>query len=127
MNIEDERGSFNERAEIVGTAVDQWGGALEGASVELRSIRSGKMRRASVGADGQFRLGAVPAGNYQIGISSDSGSVSSRLELNPRDRAALSVLLRQEHSGTIVAVSDMGRMVADFKIGFGVAGGVPAG
>src|SRR6266550_9209618 len=127
VNIEDERGSFNERAEIVGTAVDQWGGALEGASVELRSIRSGKMRRASVGADGQFRLGAVPAGNYQIGISSDSGSVSSRLELNPRDRAVLSVLLRQEHSGTIVAVSDMGRMVADFKIGFGVAGGVPGG
>ena len=127
VNIEDERGSFNERAEIVGTAVDQWGGALEGASVELRSIRSGKMRRASVGADGQFRLGAVPAGNYQIGISSDSESVSSRLELNPRDRAVLSVLLRQEHSGTIVAVSDMGRMVADFKVGFGVAGGVPGG
>jgi len=127
VNIDHERGSFNDRAEIIGTAVDQWGGALEGAVVELRSILSGKIRRASVGADGQFRLGGVPAGDYQIGISSESGSVSSRLELDPRDRAVLSVLLRQEHSGMVVAVSDTGRMVADFKVGFGVVGGVPGG
>src|SRR6267142_2807393 len=127
VNIEHERGSFNERAEIIGTAVDQWGGALERATVELRSILSGKIRRASVGADGQFRLGGVPAGDYQIGISSESGSVSSRLELDPRDRAVLSVLLRQENSGSVVAVSDAGRMVADFKVGFGMAGGAPGG
>ena len=127
VNIEHERGSFNERAEIIGTAVDQWGGALEGASVELRSSLSGRIRRARVSADGQFRLGSVPAGAYQIGISSDSGNVSSRLELDPRDRATLSVLLRREHSGTIEAVSDTGRMVADFKVGLGMAGGVPGG
>jgi uncharacterized protein YfaS (alpha-2-macroglobulin family) len=127
VNIEHERGAFNERAEIIGTAVDQWGGALEGVSVELRSTLSGRIRKARVSADGQFRLGSVPAGDYQIGISSDSGSVSSRLELDPRDRATLSVLLRQEHSGTIVAVSDTARMVADFKVEFGMAGGVPGG
>jgi len=127
VNIEHDRGPFNRRAEISGTAVDQWGAALEGASVELRSVLSGKIRRVNVGADGQFRLAGVPAGDYQIGISTDSGSVSSRLELDPRDRAILSVLLRQEHSGTIVAVSDAGRMVADFKVGFGMAGGVPGG
>jgi uncharacterized protein YfaS (alpha-2-macroglobulin family) len=127
VNIEHERGSFNGRAEIIGTAVDQWGGALEGVSVELRSMLSGKIHRASVGADGQFRLGGVPAGDYQIGISSGSGSVSSRLELYPRDRAVLSVLLRQENSETVVAISDTGRMVADFKVGFGMAGGVPGG
>jgi uncharacterized protein YfaS (alpha-2-macroglobulin family) len=127
MNIEHERGPFNGRAEIIGTAVDQWGGALEGAAVELRSILGGKIRRASVGADGQFRLGVVPAGAYQIGISSDSGSVSSSLELDVRDRAILSVLLRQEHSGTVVAVSDSGRTVADFKVGFGIGVGVAGG
>jgi uncharacterized protein YfaS (alpha-2-macroglobulin family) len=127
VNIEHDRGPFNGRAEIIGTAVDQWGGALEGAAVELRSILSGKIRRATVGADGQFRLGSVPAGDYQIGISSESGSVSSRLEIDPRDRAMLSVLLRQEHSGAVVAVSDTGRMVADFKVGFGIAGGVAGG
>jgi len=129
VNIEHERGPFNGRAEISGTAVDQWGGALEGASVELRSILSGKIRRVNVGADGQFRLAGLPAGDYRIGISSDSGSVSGRLELHPRDRAMLSVLLRQEHSGTVVAVSDTTKMLADFKVGFagGVAGGVMGG
>jgi len=30
VNIEHDRGAFNGRAEISGTAVDQWGGALEG-------------------------------------------------------------------------------------------------
>jgi len=51
------------------------------------------------------------------------------VELDPRDRAILSVLLRQERSETVVAVSDSGRMVADFKVGFGfgMAGGVPGG
>jgi uncharacterized protein YfaS (alpha-2-macroglobulin family) len=127
VKIEHERGSFNERAEIIGTAVDQRGGALEGASIELRPILSGRIRRARVNADGQFRLGSVPAGDYQIGISSDSGSVSSRLELDPRDRATVSVLLRQEHSEMIVAVSDTARMVADFKVEFGMAGGVAGG
>jgi uncharacterized protein YfaS (alpha-2-macroglobulin family) len=127
VNIEHERGPFNGRAEISGTAVDQWGGALEGASVELRSVLSGKKRRVNVGADGQFRLAGVPAGDYQIGISTDSGSVSSKLELDPRDRAILSVLLRQENSGTVVAVSDTTKMLADFKVGFGMAGGVPGG
>jgi A-macroglobulin TED domain/Alpha-2-macroglobulin family/A-macroglobulin receptor binding domain/Carboxypeptidase regulatory-like domain len=127
VNVEHDRGPFNGRAEISGTAVDQWGGALEGAAIELRSILSGKTRRASVGVDGQFRFGGVPAGDYQIAISADSGSVSSRLELDPRDRAVLSVLLRQEHSGAVVAVSDTGRMVADFKVGFGIARGFPGG
>src|SRR5882724_8262532 len=125
VNIEHDRGPFNWRAEISGTAVDQWGAALEGASVKLRSVLSGKIRRVNVGADGQFRLAGVPAGDYQIGISTDSGSVSSRLELDPRDRAILSVLLRQEYSGTVVTVSDTTKMLADFRVGF--AGGVPGG
>ncbi|HMI50498.1 MAG TPA: MG2 domain-containing protein, partial [Candidatus Saccharimonadales bacterium] len=127
VRIEHERGPFSGRAEIVGTAVDQWGGALDGAFIELHSILSGKIRRASVGADGQFRLASVPAGEYQIRISSDSGSVSSKLGLDPRDQATLSVVLRQEHTGTVVAVSETGRAVADFKVGFGMTGGVPGG
>jgi len=129
VNIEHDRGSFNGRAEISGTAMDQWGGALQGATVEVRSLLSGKIRRATIGADGQFQLGALPPGDYQVGISTDSGSVSRKVELDPRDRAILSVLLRQENSGTVVAVGDSGRMLADFKVGFasGAAGGVAGG
>jgi len=127
MSIEHERGPFNGSAVISGTAVDQWGGALEGTAVELRSVLSGKIRRVSVAADGQFQLGGLPPGDYDFGISTDSGSVSRRVKLDPRDHAILSVLLRQVHSGTFVAVSERTRMLADFKVGFGVAGGVPGG
>jgi hypothetical protein len=129
VNIEHDRGPYNGRAEISGTAVDQWGGALEGAVVQLRSVLSAKIRRTNVDAEGQFRLGGLPAGDYEVAIFAESGSVLKRVELEPRDRAILSVLLRQEHAGTVVAVSDSGRMLADFKVGvgFGVARGVAGG
>lgn len=127
VNIEHDRGAFNGRAEIIGTAVDQWGGALEGAVVQLRSVLSAKIRRTNVDADGRFRLVDLPPADYEVAIFTGSGSVLKRVELDPRDRAILSVLLRQEHSGAVVAVSDRGRMVADFKVGFGVVGGVPGG
>jgi uncharacterized protein YfaS (alpha-2-macroglobulin family) len=125
VNIEHDRGPFNGRAEISGTAVDQWGGALEGAVVQLRSVLSGKIRRTNVGADGQFRLGGLPAGEYDVQVFAESGTVSKRVELDPRDRAVIAVLLRQEHPGMVVAVSETTRMLADVKVG-GV-GGVPGG
>jgi uncharacterized protein YfaS (alpha-2-macroglobulin family) len=129
VNIEHNRGALNGRAEISGTAIDQWGGALEGAVVQLRSVLSAKIRRTNVDAQGQFRLGGLPPADYEIAIFTDSGTVMKRVELDPRDHAILSVLLRQERSETVVAVSDSGRMVADFNVGFGagMAGGVPGG
>ena len=120
INMEHERGAFGRRAEIIGTAVDQWGGALEGATVEARFVLSGKNHRTRVDADGRFRLGGLPAGDYQISISKESERVSSKLELDPRDRAILSVLLRQERSGIVMAVADSGG-------GMGFVGGVPGG
>jgi uncharacterized protein YfaS (alpha-2-macroglobulin family) len=127
VNIENDRGPYNGLAEISGTAIDQWGGALEGAIVELRSVLSGKVRTTRVGADGRFRLDGLPAGDYWMGVSTEAGSVSRKLELEPRDRANLSVMLRQDRAGTTVAVGDSGRMLADFKVGMGVVGGVPGG
>src|SRR5260370_13025463 len=38
VNIEHDRGAFNGRAEVSGTAVDQWGRALAGAGVQVTSI-----------------------------------------------------------------------------------------
>jgi len=129
VNTEHDRGPSNGRAEISGTAVDQWGGAIEGAVVQLRAVLSGKIRRTSVGADGQFRLGGLPAGDYDVQVFGQSETVSTLVQLDPRDRAVLSVLLRQEHPGTVVAVGETGRMMADFEFGFpgGVAGGSMGG
>src|SRR5262249_59370499 len=104
--VEQDRGPFNGRAAITGTAVDQWGGALEGASVRLRDIQSGKTRVASVGADGRFTLAGLTPGNYEIEVVSDSDKVSTKLTLQARDQAVLSVLLRQEAAGVVTAVRD---------------------
>jgi hypothetical protein len=128
VNIEHDRGPFTGRAEISGTAVDQWGGAIDGAIVQLRAVLSGKIRRVNVSADGQFRFGGLPAGDYDVQVFQESSTVSTRVELDPRDRAILSVFLRQEHSGTVVALSDTTKTLADFRIGgFGFAGGVGGG
>lgn len=120
VNIEHDLGAFNARAEIAGTVVDQWGGALEGTTIKLRETATGKTRTVKVRADGQFRLSALPAGNYQIEAASNSEKVSATLQLEARDRATLSVFLRHEHSGVVVTLnSGFGR-----GIGAGAAGGV---
>jgi hypothetical protein len=125
INIESDRGPFNGRAEIVGNAVDQWGGAVEGATVKARGVSSGKTRIARVNADGQFRFDALPAGEYQIEVSTASETVSSVFRLDPRNRAVLSVVLRHESAGTVVAVNEGAGAMLVLKTG--IFGGIVAG
>jgi uncharacterized protein YfaS (alpha-2-macroglobulin family) len=119
IKIEHDRGAFNGRAEIMGTAVDQAGGALESAVIKLREVSTGKISTTKANANGQFRLVALPAGEYQVDVSTALESVSGHFMLDPRDRAILSVFLRKEPAGTVVAVNE--------GLGFGVGGGFGAG
>jgi uncharacterized protein YfaS (alpha-2-macroglobulin family) len=106
VSIEHEWGPFTRRAEIAGTAVDQWGGALEGAFFQAREIPTGIVRTLTVDADGQFRLTALPAGKYQVQVSIGSDTVLRDVTLEPRDRAKLSVVLRRDSAGTVVGVDN---------------------
>ncbi|PYX93084.1 MAG: hypothetical protein DMG67_05200 [Acidobacteria bacterium] len=106
VNIEHDRGPFNHRGEISGTAIDQWGRALEGATVKVRDLATNKTRTTRVNANGQFRLVALPAGDYQVEVSTTSESITNSLRLDPRDRAVLSVFLRSEPAETLATVSD---------------------
>jgi uncharacterized protein YfaS (alpha-2-macroglobulin family) len=129
-NIENDRGPFNGRAEIAGTAVDQWGGALEGAIVTVRGVSTGRTRTARTNADGYFRFAAVPAGDYQVMVFTRTETLSKSFKLNPRDRATLSAFLRSEPAGTAVAVNEgLETLVVESQaVAFaGVAGGVGAG
>ncbi|HEY6309047.1 MAG TPA: MG2 domain-containing protein [Candidatus Angelobacter sp.] len=124
--IEHDRGPYNGLAEITGTAVDQWGGALEGASVWVREAGSGKMRAAAVNAEGRFTLAGLTPGDYRVEVIAESERVSAKLTLEARDRAALSVHLRQKTAGVVVAAN--GEMfIQQFwaRDGRGVVGGVP--
>jgi uncharacterized protein YfaS (alpha-2-macroglobulin family) len=90
---------------------------------------SGNVRTAKANADGQFTLGALPAADYEIQVFTESETVSKTLRIDPRDRAVLSVFLRQEPAEAVAAVNeDMEARVA-FKVGVGagVGGGVFGG
>jgi len=130
INIEHDRGPFGAGAEIVGTIVDQWGGALEGAIVRLRELSSGQTRTARADARGDFGLRALPAGDYEILVSTPYESISrTKLTLEPRDRAILSVLLKCQAGETVVAVNETMGTMAEFKVGVvgGIGGGFGAG
>jgi MG2 domain/Alpha-2-macroglobulin bait region domain len=116
VNIEHDRGPFNGRAEIVGTALNQSGDRLEGATFQVHELSTGKTRTAMLGADGRFGLGALPAGDYQVQVSAGSDTVFGNLELRPRDRAILSVFLRHESAETVVAVSEATGIMAEFRV-----------
>jgi hypothetical protein len=131
VNIEHDRGAFNGRAEIMGTAIDQSGGAMEGATVKARQVATGKTRIARANASGQFRLEALPPGDYEVEISTPSETLSQKLNLEPRDRATLSAFLRKEPAGTMVVGNIvtwvMDDELAEGGIGRGFGGGIGAG
>jgi uncharacterized protein YfaS (alpha-2-macroglobulin family) len=106
VNIEHERGPFNRRGEIFGTAVDQWGLALEGATVKVRDLGTQKIRSAQVNAKGEFRFVALAPGDYQVEVSTSSESIANSLRLDARDRAVLSVFLRNEPTVTLATVNE---------------------
>ncbi|HEV3036811.1 MAG TPA: MG2 domain-containing protein [Candidatus Angelobacter sp.] len=120
VNIEHDRGPFNGRAEISGTAVDQDGGALVGATIKVRDISGRNGRVVRTDASGHFHLAALPAGDYLVEVSTSTETLSQKLTLTARDRAALSVFLRKEPA-RIVALNE------SFGIGWGVGGGIGAG
>src|SRR5579864_2529628 len=124
VKIEHDRGAFNGRAEIQGIAVDQWGGALAEATINLREVATGKVRTTHANTGGRFRLSAVAPGDYVLDASTDSETVSSKFTLDARDHAMLAVFLRHEPSGNVVTVSaPMNRMFRG-EFGGGVLGGV---
>jgi uncharacterized protein YfaS (alpha-2-macroglobulin family) len=100
VKLEHDRGPYNGTAAILGTVVDQRGGAVEGATVTIRG--AGQTRTAHVNADGRFSLAAVPAGTYQVEVRMGSESVSKELALAVRDSAVLSVVLRSTQEGVVV-------------------------
>jgi uncharacterized protein YfaS (alpha-2-macroglobulin family) len=93
INIEQERGAFNGRAEVSGAVTDFTGAVIAGANVELRSS-SGTVRPATTDAAGRFSYSGLPEGSYTVEISVRGfKSASSTFTLHARDRAVLSATL----------------------------------
>lgn len=58
--------AFAQNAQIAGTVKDQTGGVLPGVSVTARNLETGLSRNATTDAAGNYRVPALPPGNYSV-------------------------------------------------------------
>jgi hypothetical protein len=106
VDIEPDHGPFNGLGEVVGTVTDQTGAVVAGASIELRSVSTGSIRKAKTNESGQFSFSALPAGDYVAEVSSPGFRVSAGgFVLHPRDRASLTATLEVGQTLEMVTVT----------------------
>jgi hypothetical protein len=107
LKIEHDRGPFNGSAEVTGTVADVTGAIIPGATIKLHQIGTAGTRTTRSNAAGQFDFAGLPAGRYQIEISSPGFMFLSRdLSVQPRDRAVLSTTLSVGSVTETVTVED---------------------
>ena len=140
LRIEHDRGPMNQLAEVTGAVSDVTGAIIPNASIILHSVKEGTRRTTHSNAEGRFTFGGLPAGRYQIEVSSPGFmQLSSSFNLLPRDRAILSATLNVGAVAQTVAVEaaemNMNRLAAPapaagagggFGAGFGAGGGAGA-
>lgn len=91
VEIEHDRGAVNGLAETDVTVVDPVGAVIPGAMVELRDLSSKKMRTARTNGAGRVSFSGLPAGEYEVRISSQGFKTGTRkITLRVRDRAVVS-------------------------------------
>jgi uncharacterized protein YfaS (alpha-2-macroglobulin family) len=130
INIEQQRGAFNGRAEVTGAVTDFTGAVIAGANIELRSD-TGKARAAAADAAGRFSLSGLPEGGYTVEISAAGfKSVRSTFTLRARDRAVLSATLTVGQVSEQVTVEAGAQLVETEDMALaapGIAGGAAGG
>ncbi len=82
--------------------MDQRGGAMEGATVTVREVSDGSRAHGAARMPmGSSALAALPAGEYEVQVSSGSEQLyEADHACGARDRAVLSVYFRHEAAGT---------------------------
>ena len=65
------------------TVVDQTGAVIPGATVTAHNVDTGQARNSVTGADGSYRLSALPVGDYEVRVEQQgfSSEVRSGLTL----------------------------------------------
>ncbi|HEY1219402.1 MAG TPA: MG2 domain-containing protein [Bryobacteraceae bacterium] len=124
LRIEHDQGPFNGFAQITGVVRDLKGAAVPGEGVVAREISSGKIRSARSDSTGQFQFTGVPAGEYEVQVSSPRFKLTSRrFTLAERDREALTVTLNVGATReTVVAAEDWPPVAGRAGVMGGVAG-----
>ena len=91
---------------IEGTVTDATGAVVPGAEVKVTGTTLAAERTATTGANGFFRVTALPAGDYTLAISAKGfGTRTADLELTLNRVAIFDVTLQVEGVETVVDVS----------------------
>jgi len=80
---------------LSGTVTNAEGAPVVGAQVAVRS-EQGSVRTVTTGADGMFRMPALPIGVYQVEITAGAGSASSQVTVSPGGDAYAFVVAADE-------------------------------
>ena len=130
VKVEHNPGALNGLAEIVGTVVDKSGAVVPRAQVEVRALKSGKIRKARTTASGQFSFSALIAGDYVVEVTASGFRIASQsITLKAQDRAVTSATLSVGETTEIVEVTAEAPPLMTSRAGVigGVPGGVPGG
>ena len=101
-------GSIKAPAEITGHVTSRDGGPLAGAVVTLEDILTHQHQETMSAADGAFRIGPVPGGEYKLTASAPAYKtfVVQQLPLVAGDQALATILMEPGDPSEIIAGSD---------------------
>jgi hypothetical protein len=97
---------------IVGTVTDQQGAAVAGATVTVKNIDTGTTRDAVTNDEGNYRISALPVGNYSVNIEKQGfagGSETTRV--SPGTDTAIDFKLSAAGVTAKVNVTDTGAVL----------------
>lgn len=106
ITIEHDRGPDDGFSQVAGSVADSTGAVVPGATITLHGSSVSAPPSATTGADGRFTLSAVPAGHYDLQVSSPGFQPASQpIDLHPRDLALLTSVLHVGASAQTVQVT----------------------
>jgi A-macroglobulin TED domain/Alpha-2-macroglobulin family/A-macroglobulin receptor binding domain/MG2 domain/Carboxypeptidase regulatory-like domain/Alpha-2-macroglobulin bait region domain len=107
LKMEHDRGPVNGLAEATGTVTDPSGADIPEATISLRLLANNATRSAHANGAGGFSFAGLPAGLYELQISSPGFVVLNRqFALHGRDRATISAVLAVGSVSQTVAVTE---------------------
>ncbi len=81
------------------------GGALAGATIQLRNLETGLTRTAQTGADGSFSIGLLPVGTYKVSVKAPGlKSVDDQIRVSLGEAASRNYRMDEELAAATVEI-----------------------
>ncbi|HZV85965.1 MAG TPA: MG2 domain-containing protein [Candidatus Binatus sp.] len=137
VKIEHDHGPNNNRAEILGLAIDPSGAVIPDAIITITNMTISSAQVAHTNASGEFQASALRPGIYKVTVISPGfQQAEDTFQLKGRDHAEITARLEVGSATEMVEVSASSVVILSAEatgfgegrgFGAGVAGGVPGG